>query len=65
MQFINLNAQQELIRNQIDIKNVLNHGQYIMGPEINELEEKLADFVGVEYCVAVSSGSDALLIRHR
>lgn len=64
MQFIDLNAQQELIRNQIDIniKNVLNHGQYIMGPEIKELEEKLADFVGVKYCIAVSSGTDALLI---
>jgi len=64
MQFIDLNTQQELIRNQIDIniKKVLTHGQYIMGPEINELEKKLADFVGVKHCIAVSSGTDALLI---
>ena len=62
--FIDLTAQQERIRNKIDanIKKVLDHGQYIMGPEVSELEEKLADFVGVKYCIAVSSGTDALLI---
>ena len=62
--FIDLAAQQFQIRDNIDanIKKVLDHGQYIMGPEVSELEEKLADFVGVKYCIAVSSGTDALLI---
>ncbi|MEE9424048.1 MAG: DegT/DnrJ/EryC1/StrS family aminotransferase [Methylococcales bacterium] len=64
MQFIDLKAQQALIREQIEanIKNVLDHGKYILGPENAELEEKLADFVGVKHCIGVSSGTDALLI---
>ncbi len=64
MDFIDLKTQQNRIRKQIDknIKNVLEHGKYIMGPEISELEEKLADYVGVKHCIAVSSGTDALLI---
>lgn len=41
---------------------MLEHGQFIMGPEIGELEGRLAEFVGVKYCVSVSSGTDALLI---
>lgn len=64
MQFIDLKAQQALIRDKIDanIKKVLDHGKYIMGPEIFELEERLADFIGVKHCIGVSSGTDALLI---
>ena len=64
MEFIDLKAQQVLIREQIEanIKTVLDHGKYIMGPENAELEEKLAEFVGVKHCVGVSSGTDALLI---
>ena len=64
MEFIDLKQQQSLIKSQIDanIQKVLNHGRYIMGPEIGELEEKLADYVDVKHCVSVSSGSDALLI---
>lgn len=62
--FIDLKTQQERIRPSIDarIAKVLEHGQYIMGPEVFELEEKLADYVGVKHCVAVASGTDALLI---
>ncbi len=45
-----------------NIKNVLKHGQYIMGPEIKKLELKLRKFVGTKYCINVSSGTDALLI---
>ena len=62
--FINLHAQQSRIRDQIDanIKKVLDHGQYIMGPEVPELEERLADYVGVKHCIGVSSGTDALLM---
>ena len=44
------------------IEAVLNHGQYILGPEVDELEERLADYVGVGQCIGVSSGTDALLI---
>ena len=44
------------------IKMVLNHGQYIMGPEVFDLEEKLAEYVGVKHCISCSSGTDALLI---
>jgi UDP-2-acetamido-2-deoxy-ribo-hexuluronate aminotransferase len=64
MNFIDLKAQQKLIRKNIDfnIKKVLDHGQYIMGPEVFELEEKLAQYVGVKHCIGVSSGTDALLI---
>ena len=64
MQFIDLYAQQKLIRDKIErnIKKVLDHGKYIMGPEVKELEEKLADFVGVKYAIGCSSGTDALLM---
>jgi UDP-2-acetamido-2-deoxy-ribo-hexuluronate aminotransferase len=64
MQFIDLKAQQNRVRPSIEanIKRVLDHGQYIMGPEVRELELRLADFVGVKHCIGVSSGTDALLI---
>ncbi|MCG8315465.1 MAG: DegT/DnrJ/EryC1/StrS family aminotransferase [Pseudomonadales bacterium] len=64
MKFIDLATQYALHRDRIDrrIKDVLEHGQYIMGPEVFALEEKLAAFVGVNYCIGVSSGTDALLI---
>ena len=64
MQFIDLNTQQNLIREKIDLrmKTILDHGKYIMGPEVSELEEKLSDYVGVEHCISCSSGTDALLM---
>ena len=64
MNFIDLKAQQNLIKENIDrnIKKVLDHGCYINGPEVYELEVKLAEYVGVNNCIGVSSGSDALLI---
>ena len=64
MQFIDLKRQLSEIREQVDqnIQNVLEHGRFIMGPEIQELEQKLADFVGVKHCVSCSSGTDALLL---
>lgn len=64
MNFIDLAAQQERIRDKLNarIASVLNHGQYIMGPEVAELEEKLADYVGVKHCIGVSNGTDALQI---
>lgn len=62
--FIDLAAQQKKIRPQLDaaITKVLDHGRYIMGPEVPELEERLADYVGVKHCIGVSSGTDSLLI---
>lgn len=64
MEFIDLKSQYQLLKNDIDagIHNVLNHGQYIMGPEVKELEEVLAAYVGTKHCVAASSGTDTLLI---
>ena len=62
--FIDLQAQYRRIGPQINarIQQVLDHGQFIMGPEVYELEEKLAAYVGVKHALAVSSGTDALLI---
>jgi UDP-2-acetamido-2-deoxy-ribo-hexuluronate aminotransferase len=64
MDFIDLAAQQGRIREKIEhnIKNVLDHGRYINGPEVRELEERLAEYVGVKYAVGCSSGTDALLM---
>lgn len=64
MKFIDLNCQYEKMKDAVNyrIQRVLDHGQYIMGPEIQELEEKLAAFVGSKHCVAVANGTDALLI---
>ena len=64
MDFIDLRAQQSKIRERIDkrIKTVLDHGKYIMGPEVFELEERLSSYVGVKFCISCSSGTDALLI---
>ncbi len=62
--FIDLNAQQKIIRKRIDkrIKQVLDHGQYILGPEVKELEKKLSSFTGSKYVLCCSSGTDALLL---
>ena len=64
MQFIDLQYQYQTIQNQINnaILGVLQHGQYIQGPEVFELEGKLASYAGVEFCVSCSSGTDALLM---
>jgi dTDP-4-amino-4,6-dideoxygalactose transaminase len=64
MEFIDLATQQKRISDKIDsnIKAVLNHGKYIMGPEVKTLEEKLADYVGVKHAVSCASGTDALLM---
>ncbi len=64
MDFIDLKKQQSRIRKKIEkrIKSVLDHGKYILGPEVLELEAKLAKYVGIEHCISCSSGTDALLI---
>lgn len=62
--FIDLKKQYEVLKPQIQarINAVLEHGQYIMGPEVKELEDRLANYVGSKHCITVSSGTDALLI---
>lgn len=62
--FIDLAAQQARIKDQIDagIQRVLAHGKYILGPEVTELEERLADFTGAKYCISCANGTDALQI---
>jgi dTDP-4-amino-4,6-dideoxygalactose transaminase len=64
MQFIDLAAQQKRIRRELEsaIGAVLDHGQYIMGPEIGLLEQQLAAFAGVRHAVSCGSGTDALLM---
>lgn len=62
--FIDLAAQQERLRIDIEagIAGVLAHGQYILGPEVAELEEKLAAYTGAAHCISVANGTDALQI---
>ncbi|MCX7632915.1 MAG: DegT/DnrJ/EryC1/StrS family aminotransferase, partial [Turneriella sp.] len=64
MEFIDLRSQQRRIRGEIErrIARVLDHGQYILGPEVRELETALAEFCGTKHCLTVASGTDALLI---
>ncbi|SDX00616.1 UDP-2-acetamido-2-deoxy-ribo-hexuluronate aminotransferase [Ruegeria halocynthiae] len=64
MQFIDLAEQQKRIKDQLDarIAKVLAHGKYILGPEVAELEEKLAAFTGAKYCITCANGTDALQI---
>lgn len=64
MEFIDLKAQQQMIEVDLEqrIKTVLFHCQYIMGPEVEELEKRLAEFVGVKHVITCSSGTDSLLI---
>ena len=62
MEFIDLKAQYARIEEKINqrISNALSHGKHIMGPEVFELEEQLADFVGVKHAISCANGTDAL-----
>lgn len=64
MEFIDLKTQYDALRNSIHarIQAVLDHGQYIMGPEVGELEGRLAVYTGAKHCITVASGTEALLI---
>jgi UDP-2-acetamido-2-deoxy-ribo-hexuluronate aminotransferase len=64
MEFTDLKAQYRVLKAEIDarIQRVLDHGQFILGPEVGELEEKLAAYTGSRHCVTVASGTEALLI---
>jgi len=64
MEFIDLKAQQLLIKDKIDarIQTVLSHGRYVLGPEVEEVEEVLAKRTNLKHCITTSSGTDSLLI---
>ncbi|MTH95253.1 DegT/DnrJ/EryC1/StrS aminotransferase family protein [Roseibium sp. RKSG952] len=64
MQFIDLHTQQNRIKDRLDVRiaAVLEHGRYILGPEVSELEESLSAFVGGAECVTCANGTDALQI---
>jgi UDP-2-acetamido-2-deoxy-ribo-hexuluronate aminotransferase len=64
MEFVDLKAQYRLIKERVDagIHAVLEHGQYILGPEVAKLEAELARRTGSKHCIACASGTDALLI---
>ena len=64
MQFIDLSVQQKRIRDKIEknILSVLDHGKYIMGPEVQELEKRLGAYVGTQHAMGCASGTDALML---
>ncbi len=64
MEFIDLKTQYQTLRESINgrIQKVLDHGQYIMGPEVKELEDRLSAYTGAKHCITVASGTEALLI---
>ncbi|MEL4427501.1 DegT/DnrJ/EryC1/StrS family aminotransferase [Shewanella indica] len=64
MHFIDLEAQYLHLKDKINgrIQKVLDHGQYIMGPEVQELEQKLAEYVGVKHAITCANGTDALTL---
>ena len=64
MEFIDLKSQYQRLKKDINagIQRVLDHGQYIMGPEVAELEQRLAAFTGARHCITVASGTEALII---
>lgn len=66
MQFIDLKAQYAELKQEIDmgISRVLEHGQFIMGPEVKELEEKLASYTGIKHCITCANGTDALQLAY-
>ncbi len=62
--FVDLKTQQDALRPRLEqgIHRVLHHGQYILGPEVTELEQRLAAYTGAAHCITAASGTDALLI---
>ena len=64
MDFFDLAAQQLQIKSEIDsrIAKVLEHGKYILGHEVHELEERLVDYTGARFCITCANGTDALQI---
>ena len=67
MQFIDIQAQYSAYKESIDarMRSVLDHGRFIMGPEVAEIEQVLSDYVGVQHCITTASGTDSLEIALR
>ena len=67
MEYIDIKLQYQKYKKEIDqrIKDVLDHGKFIMGPEVSDLENILAKYVGVKHCISVSSGTASLEIALR
>ena len=63
-QFIDLKAQQSLIREELNnaVSKVLDHGHYIMGPEVKELEQRLIEFTGAKSALTCANGTDAITL---
>lgn len=64
LEFVDLKRQYQELEREIDarVKRVMNHAQFIQGPEVAELEQRLAEYVGVKHCIGCASGTDALLM---
>ena len=64
IEFIDLKSQYKALKSSIDarIQKVLDHGQYILGPEVAEMEQKLAAYTGAKHCISCASGTEALLM---
>src|SRR5260221_10019943 len=64
MEFTDLKTQYRVLQGEIDarMRRVLEHGQYILGPEVREVEEKVAAYTGAKHCITGASGTEALLI---
>ena len=64
MQFRDLKKQYEVLKNEIDagIAEVLASAKFISGPQVKELEKKLADYVGVKHCITCGNGTDAITL---
>ena len=62
--FIDLDAQHQRLKDKIqaNVTRVFSHGKYVLGPEVDELEERLCDYTGAMYCITCGNGTDALFI---
>jgi len=64
MEFVDLQAQRRRVQSRLDgrIRTVLDHGRFILGPEVQQLEERLAARIGAKHAIGCASGTDALLM---
>ena len=62
--FFDLSAQQQFLKSKIEkrIADVMSHGKYILGPEVDELEEQLTKYTGAKFCITCANGTDALQV---
>ena len=67
VRFVNLEFKDKLFKKKIlnSFKRILNHGQFILGPEVYEMEKKIARFCGRKFCIGTASGTDALYLAVR